>query len=150
MPGFRDRPSKKHIIWTRETRDGVATKRFDNERFETWANHYNFDLENSKRVDHDRGEEPRMQYRCVFSWGQVEGQSFEFGDEEWDFADQKTPRTFIEVDEEGIARIKEWETEDVHEVRMMKFKGPNLLVKTNDGTEIVLEGKKLRTEPEKR
>jgi hypothetical protein len=150
MAGYRGRPSKKHIVWTRETRDGVAKKRFDNERFERWANHCNFDFETSKRVDHDRAEEPRMQYRCVFAWGQMDHKSFEFGDEEWELAGQKTPRTFVEVDEEGTARIKDWEDEDVYDVRTMKFKGPNLLVETNGGQEMRLESKKLRTEPEKR
>jgi hypothetical protein len=150
MTGFRGRPSKKHIIWTRETRDSVTKKRFDDERFEKWANHYNFDFETSKRVDHDRAEGPRMQYRCVFAWGQMEGKRFEFGDEEWDLGSQKTPRTFIEVDGEGYARIKDWGNEDVYNVRTMKYRGPNLLVRTSGGEEIRLEGKKLKTEPEKR
>ena len=147
---FRGKPSKSHIIWKRTTRDGVETRRFDENHFEKWANHCGFDFETATRVDHDRAEEPRKQYRVVFRWGKIESDTIEFGDEEWSLGSQKTPRTFIEVDSEGHARVKGWEFEAVVEIREMRHKGPELLIKTENNGAKRLNGRKFVEHPRKR
>jgi len=139
---FREKPSESHIIWTRETRNGATTKRFDDEHFEKWAEHCGFDFDTTTRVDHDRAGEPRMQYRCVFKWGQVSDETIEFDDEEWSLGDQKTPRTFVEIDFEGMARVKGWEFETVLNVREVRHEGPELLIRTVDGEQKRLDGRK--------
>ena len=145
--GFRDKPSNSHIIWTRETRDSVQKKRFDESHFEKWANHCGFDFEISKRVDHARAEKPREQYRCVFKWGQTSSESIEFGDEEWELGNQKTPRTFVEIDAEGMARVKGWQFETVLDIAEMRHKGPELLIKTADGSKKRVNGRRFVTKP---
>lgn len=147
--GFRDRPSKKHVIWTRETRNGVTKKRFDDEHFETWASHYGFDFEKTRRTDHERAEESRIQFRCVFAWGQTESQSFEFGEEEWEMAGQERPRTFIEIDEEGVARLKGWRNEMLCDVAEMRFDGPTLFVRTTEDETKRVDARKLAEKPER-
>lgn len=147
---FRGKPTKTHIIWTRETRTGASKKRFDEGHFEKWATHCGFDFETTTRVDHDRADEPRKQYRCVFKWGKSELKTMELGDEEWSMGRQRTPRTFVEIDEEGIARVKGWKFETVLDVGMMRHKGPELLVETAEGEKKRLNGRKFVKHPRKR
>lgn len=147
---FRGKPSKVHIIWTRQTRAGASRKRFDEEHFERWVRHCGFEFENATRVDHDRSTEPRQQYRCVFSWGQISGETLELGDDQWTLGPQKTPRTFIEIDSEGVARVKGWTFEDVIDVVEMKHKGPELLIRTEAGDKKRLNGRKFVSDPRKR
>jgi len=47
-----------------------------------------------------------MQYRCVFTWGQVSDETIEFGDEEWSLGDRKrlNGRTFVEHPRDASAR----------------------------------------------
>lgn len=144
---FRGKPSKSHIIWTRETRDGVQQKRFDHEHFEKWTNHCGFDFDTTTRVDHDRGDEPRPQYRCVFKWGEISDEKIEFDDEEWSLGHQKTPRTFIEIDGTGIARIKGWEFETVFDIVELRHKGPELLIRTASDDTKRLNGRKFVEKP---
>lgn len=147
---FRSKPSKAHIIWTRESRNGSAKKRLDEEHFEKWADHFGFDFENETRVDHDRGDEPREQYRCVFTWETVEGETLELGDEEWTLGQQETPRTFIEVDGKGIARVRGWTSEAILNVVQMRHDGPALLIETADGGRKRLDGREFATHPRDR
>lgn len=147
---FRGKPSKTHIIWIRKTRDGATKKRFDNEHFERWADHCGFDFDTTNRVDHERVDEPRTQYRCVFKWGTISDDTIEFGDEEWSLGEQKTPRTFIEIDAKGLARVKGWEFESVFEIVEMRHKGPELLIKTADNESKRLNGRKFVTHPRER
>ena len=79
---FRGKPSNSHIIWTRETRDGATKRRFDHDHFRKWADHCGFDFETATRVDHDRADEPRTQYRCVFTWETMAEETIEFGGED--------------------------------------------------------------------
>lgn len=139
---FRGKPSKSHIIWTRETRNGATNKQFDHAHFEKWVDHCGFDFQQATRVDHDRADEPRTQYRCVFKWGRMEGETMELGDEEWSLGTQKTPRTFIELDDEGLARVKGWSFETVMNVTDMRHKGPELLIVTASGDKKRLNGRK--------
>lgn len=147
---FGGRPSKSHIIWTRETRNGATKKRFDNDRFEKWATHCGFDFETATRVDHERAEEPREQYRCVFKWGKIDTETIELGDESWSLGEQKTPRTFIEIDDAGMARVKGWNFETVMDVKKMRHKGPELLIETADSDQKRLNGRKFVKNPRKR
>lgn len=146
--GYRDRPSETHIIWTRTMRNGATKKRFDTDRFETWADHYGFEVEETRRTDHERAEESRLQMRCVFAWGERDAESFEFGDDEWEIASQETPRTFVEIDEKGIARLEGWETETLCDVREMQFDGPALHITTAEGDSLRADGRDLSTSPD--
>lgn len=146
--GFRGKPSPSHVIWTRGS--GSGTKRFDHDHFEKWATHCGFDFERETRVDHERAEEPREQYRVVFRWGQSDPETIELGDEEWSMATRKTPRTFVEVDEAGVARIKGWTAETTMDVVEMRHKGPDLLVIGADGERKRINARKFVTDPRER
>ncbi len=146
--GFRGKPSPAHVVWMRGAGDGNAgTKRFDNDHLEKWAIHCGFDFEREQRVDHERSDEPRTQHRVVFTWGTTDGETIQLGDEEWSMGTQKTPRTFVEIDEAGQARVKGWTFEEVLDVVEMRHKGPNLLIKTAGGEKKRLNARKFVTDP---
>jgi hypothetical protein len=56
----------------------------------------------------------------------------------------------VEVGEEGVARVKGWETEEVLDVGEMRHEGPALLIKTRGGETKRLDGRKPTTPPEGR
>lgn len=147
--GFRSKPSPSHIIWMRGADNGSSggKKRFDQRHFEKWAEHCGFDFEQETRTDHERAEEPREQHRVVFRWGKSEPETIELGDEEWSMGARKTPRTFIEVDEAGIARIKGWTFETTMDVVQLRHKGPDLLIESADGEKKRLNARKFVTDP---
>jgi hypothetical protein len=140
---FRGRPSKRHILWTQETRDGTTTKRFDDDRFRQWVEHCGFDYDRSIRTDHDRAEESRTQFRCVFRWGRMEGQSVELGDESWNLGTQRTPVAFIEIDDEGLAQVKAGSREEIVDLVELRYEQANLLFETDEGQKRKLDGRKL-------
>jgi hypothetical protein len=146
--GFRSKPSPAHIVWTSGGgRESAGKIRFDHEHFEKWASHCGFEFETDSRVDHDRAEEPRNQYRCVFAWGETAGETIEMGDEQWSLGTQTTPRTFIEIDEKAEARVKGWSFETLFDVVEMRHKGPELLIRTASGDRKRLNGRKFLTDP---
>lgn len=106
--GFRSKPSPSHNIRIRGADSADGKKRVDHRHFEKWATHCGFDFERETRVDHDRADEPRQQHRVVFRWGKSDAETIELGDEERSMGAQKTPRTFIEFEEAGVAHIKGW------------------------------------------
>lgn len=140
--GFRGKPSPTHIVWVRGGRESDGPKRLDHEHFEKWANHCGFDFQREEVVDHERADEPRQQHRVVFAWGQSDAETIQLGDDEWSMQSQRTPRTFIEVDEAGLARIKGWNFETVVDIIEMRHKGPTLLIETADGGKKRLNAKK--------
>lgn len=148
MTSFRGKPTKKHILWSRETRDGAARKRFDRDYFSRWAAHYDVDFDTDTRVDHDRSDDPRAQCRCVFTWERMESESVELGDEEWSFGQQRTPRTFIEIDEKGLARIRDWDDERVVDLRVLRHEGPVLFGERADGNNERLDARRLSQRPD--
>jgi hypothetical protein len=150
--GFRGKPSPSHVVWTRGAERGSegGTKRFDPDHLEKWANHCGFDFERETRIDHERAEEPREQFRVIFKWGKSDPETIELGDEEWSMGARKTPRTFVEVDEAGLARIRGWTVERVLDVVEMRHKGPDLLVASADGEKKRINARKFVTHPRKR
>jgi len=149
--GFRSKPSPSHIIWTRGAGgDTGGTKRFDDAHLEKWARHCGFDFEREQRVDHDRADEPREQCRVVFTWGATDGETISLDGEEWSMGTQQTPRTFVEIDSEGLARVKGWTFESVLDVREMRHKGPELLIVTADGDKKRLNARKFVEDPRER
>ncbi|MHB9286169.1 hypothetical protein ACKVMT_03915 [Halobacteriales archaeon Cl-PHB] len=150
MVSFRGKPSETHIIWTRETRDGAGNKRFDHNHFRKWAEHCGFDFETTTRVDHERAEEARQQYRCVFRWGKTDTETIEMGDEAWAMGSQRTPRTFVEIDEAGVARIQGWTFDVVLDVVMLRHKGPELFLESVDGEKKRLNARQFVQSPRKR
>jgi hypothetical protein len=140
---FRGRPSKQHLLWTQETRDGATTRRFDDDRFRQWVEHCGFDFDKSIRTDHDRAEEARTQFRCVFRWGRMKGEQVELDGESWDLGNQRTPLSFIEIDEEGLARVKAGSAEEIFDLVELRYDGATLLLETANGKKTKLDGKKL-------
>jgi hypothetical protein len=140
---FRGRPSKKHLLWIQETRDGTTTKRFDDGRFRKWVRHCGFDFERAMRTDRERAKESRAQFRCVFRWGRMEGEHVELGEESWDLGNQRTPLAFIELDEKGMARVKAGSTEEIFDLVKLRYDGQALLLETTDERKMKLDGRKL-------
>lgn len=140
---FRGRPTKKHLLWVQETRDGTTTKRFDDERFRKWVDHCGFDYDKSIRTDHERAEESRTQFRCVFRWGRMKSEEVELGDESWNLGNQRTPLAFIEIDEEGLTRVKAGDTEEIVDLVDLRYDGPTLYVETASDRKMKLDGRTL-------
>lgn len=143
--GFRSKPSPSHIIWVRGSSGGK--KRFDTAHFEKWADHCGFDFEKETLTDHERADEPRDQFRVVFRWGKSDPETIQLGDEEWSMGASKTPRTFIEVDEAGVARLKGWTFETILDVVQMRHKGADLLIESADGRKKRLNARKFVKDP---
>jgi len=135
-PTFRGKPTDEHVIWRRGSGAGDADKRFDERRLREWCSAHGVEFETDKRVDHDRGDRPKQQYRCVFSWTEEAGDSFEIDGQQWDIAAQKTPRTFVEIDADGLMRVESWETEHVVDVEQLRCDGASLVFEAAgmDGT----------------
>jgi len=145
-PSFGGKPSDAHVIW-RGT--GGSVKRFDEELLGRWAEKYAADFESDRRVDHERGADPRVQLRVVFAWGEGASESFSVGDDEWDIRTQETPRTFFEIDSEGLARVNGWDTEAILDVHELRVDGPTLVIEAPEFSgPRRLDARKLRDEPE--
>ncbi len=71
---FGSKPSEAHVIW-RSGRNNDGKKKFDFEYLELWAAHFGVDFEQWTRVDHDRADEPREHFACVFRWSKSGGRS---------------------------------------------------------------------------
>lgn len=131
------------MLWTRTTDSGKPMKRFDDTHFKKWVTHYGFDFDSRKRIDHDRADSSRTQYRCVFRWGKTEQKRVEVAGKEVTLGSQKAPVAFIEIDEEGLARVKVGDVEEIHNIVEMRHDGAALLIKTASGEKKKLDGKKL-------
>ena len=141
-PSISRKPSKAHIVWTPDPETGV--KRFHEEHLQKWCRHFGFDFERYSRVDHDRGDDSRTQYQCVFSYQKDNSESIEMDGKEWSIATEKMPRTFVEIDEEGLLRIQGWSTERIIDVRELWHDGPELLIRSNDdGSALRLDARDL-------
>jgi hypothetical protein len=126
-PSIGKKPSDNHIIW--KSGKGDQTKRFHEALLTKWCRTIGVDFETYSRVDHDRGDEPRTQYQCVFSYQTDAGDSFDMGDEEWTIRTDKTPRTFVEIDEAGMMRIQGFSVERIVDVEELWYDGSTLVVK---------------------
>ncbi|MFB6183250.1 MAG: hypothetical protein ABEI96_01730 [Haloarculaceae archaeon] len=135
---FGGKPSPNHFLWTDGTRDSgtAGHKRFDRKTLREWCRKAEVDFETTQRVDHERSDESRRQYQCVFSWQDHANERFDIGDDTWEISTQKTPRTFLEIDSEGLMRVKSWQSEYVIDVEELWYDGPSLLFKSPefDGT----------------
>ena len=129
---FGQKPTDSHVIWNSRSGDGKGKKRFDFEYLELWAAHFGIDYETRTRVDHERSDDPREQNLVVFEWTTTENETIELGDSTWDLGGSETPRTFVEIDEAGVARLKSWEGEVVVDLRELWIDGPVLHMKTAD------------------
>ncbi|GGK80719.1 hypothetical protein [Haloarcula sebkhae] len=144
---FGSKPSEAHVIW-RSGRNDDGKKKFDFEYLELWAAHFGVDFEQWTRVDHDRADEPREQFACVFRWSKSGGQELSVGDEEWTMGSQRKPRTFLEIDDEGMVRLRGWTSETTLDVEELVLKKTVLKLKTADGTVKKLDVRKLSKRPE--
>jgi hypothetical protein len=107
---------------------GTQTKRFHEDYLRKWCRHFGFDFDSYSRVDHDRADEARRQYQVVFSYASGGGDDFEFDDQEWSIKTGRTPRTFVEIDEEGLMRLRGWSIETILDVEELYHRGPELIV----------------------
>jgi hypothetical protein len=146
-PNAGGKPSETHIIWSRETRDGVTRKRFDSDQFEEWADQYGVAFEREERVDHERAMDERTQYRCVFA-RTTEGEEGPLDRGAWQPGDGQTPRTFIEIDSEGVARIQGWEKQTIVDITALLQQGSRLLVRTADDETMPIDARALAEPPE--
>lgn len=140
---FGQKPSNAHVIWTNRVEKGAGKKRFDFEYLELWAAHFGIDYENRARVDHERSEDPRRQHLVVFEWARAKNETVEMGDSSWELGGNETPRTFVEIDEAGFARLKSWESEAVLDLRELWIDGPVLKMKTANSGNKTLDTRKL-------
>lgn len=140
---FGQKPSNAHVIWTNRAEKGEGKKRFDFDYLELWAAHFGIDYENRVRVDHDRSDDPLTQHLVVFEWARAESQTVEMGDSSWDLGGNETPRTFVEIDEAGFARLKSWESEAILDLRELWIDGPVLKMKTGEKGNKTLDTRKL-------
>jgi hypothetical protein len=153
-PSIGRKPSPRHIVWKSGKDD--QKKRFHESLLKKWCRKFAIDFENYIRVDHERSDEPRAQYQCVFilpaiitwrfstprgveifyeviagsiSYQSGAGESFDMGDEEWTIQAAETPRTFVEIDEAGAMRIQGWSVERIVDVEELWYDGSQLVVK---------------------
>jgi len=105
-PGFGGKPSPSHVLWRP---DGGGPVRFDESRVRQWCQAHGVDYETDERVDHERGDVPRTQRRLVFAWEESASESFSMGEDDWTLTTGRTPRTFVEIDETGTARVRGWD-----------------------------------------
>jgi hypothetical protein len=129
-PSIGKKPSKKHIIWTSDK--GSNIKRFHEEYLRKWCEYYGFDFETYKRVDHDRSSETRQQYQCAFSYQEAGTDSVEIDGTELSIQNDETPRTFVEIDEEGVMRVQGWSIERIVDVIELWHEDSELIVKAAD------------------
>ncbi|WP_254271530.1 hypothetical protein [Haloarcula marina] len=144
---FGSKPSNSHVIW-RSGRDDDGKKRFDFEYLELWAAQFGVDYETWSRVDHDRGDEPRQQHACVFRWAKRGGQELSIGGETWTMGASKKPRTFIEIDEAGMVRLRGWTSETTLDVDELLIDGTTLKLRTAAGQTKSLDVNKLARKPD--
>jgi hypothetical protein len=130
-PTFGGKPSETHLIWRQS---GTGEKRFDEDALRKWCDAHGVDFEQSKRVDHDRGDQPRQQHRLVFAWAEAASESFAVGDDEWEIETQKTPRTFVEIDSLGESRVKSWDSEHVLDIEELWYDGSALVFEAAETT----------------
>jgi hypothetical protein len=140
---FGKKPSDSHVIWTNRSGAGEGKKKFDFEYLELWAAHFGVDYETRVRVDHERSDRPREQHVVIFEWEQLETETMELGDREWTMGQQRTPRTFIEIDNSGEGRIKSWSTEIVVDFRELWLDGPAVKMKTTAHGKKAIDARKL-------
>jgi hypothetical protein len=144
---FGSKPSDAHVIW-RTGRDDDGKKKFDFEYLRLWAAHFGVDYEQWTRTDHERSDEPRVQHACVFNWATTGGQEITIGDSNWSMGRQRKPRTFVEIDEAGVARIKGWSAEAILDVSELVVDGTTFDLQTVDGAVKTLDATALADSPE--
>jgi hypothetical protein len=142
---FGSKPSDAHVVW-----EGRGDRtRFDFEYLELWAAHFGVDYEQWERVDHERGSEPRAQHVCVFARTEGEGTETTLDGETWTMGTPEQPRTFLEIDETGMARVRGWTSERIIEVTELVVDGRTLKLRTAEGTTMSLETGKLTSRPQR-
>jgi len=140
---FGKKPSDSHVIWTNRSGEGKGKKKFDFEYLELWAAHFGVDFETRTRVDHARSDDPRAQYVVIFEWEELDVETIELGDREWSMGQQRTPRTFIEIDSRGEGRIKSWSSEVVVDFRELWLDGPAVKMQTSEHGKKAIDARKL-------
>ncbi|MDS0283072.1 hypothetical protein [Haloarcula onubensis] len=139
---FGSKPSEAHVIW-RSGRDDSGTKRFDFEYLELWAAHFGADYEEWERVDHERADESRHQHVCVFARTERGGAEVSLGGESWSMGTVEKPRTFVEIDEAGLLRLRGWSTETTLDVDELVVDGATLKFRTAGGETKSVDTRKL-------
>jgi len=144
MSGYFDnKPSDSHVVWQTER----GKKKFDFEYLELWAAHFGVEYQEWERTDHARGDRQRHQHVCVFRWNEDGGEELSLGDRTWTMGENRRPRTFIEIDEAGMARFEGWTSEAILDLAELVLDGPTCRLHTTAGETKRLDVWKLARRP---
>jgi hypothetical protein len=147
VAGFFDsKPSEAHVVWQSGPDDG--TTKFDFEYLELWAAHFGVEYKEWDRVDHERGDESRKQHVCVFARTKTGGNEVSLDGETWTMGATEKPRTFIEIDTEGMLRLQGWTTERIVDLDELVIDGTTLKLRTATGDTKSLDTSRLASRPE--
>jgi hypothetical protein len=116
---------------------------FDFEYFELWAAQFGIDYEIWTRDDQEHVDEPREQHARIFGWTQTDGETIESNGQARTMGQTKTPRTFVEIDEAGLARLMRWNAETTFDVLEWWVQGPAMTFKTREQGNEKVDGRKL-------
>lgn len=127
---IKKKPSKAHIVWTPDPDRDL--KRFDERHMRKWCNYLGADFEKYSRVDHDRGEDSRTQYQCVFTYQKDGRKAVNVGGKQLTMKTSEIPDTFIELDEEGVMRIQGKSKAQILDVQEFWHKGRVIFVRAKN------------------
>jgi hypothetical protein len=125
--GRSEKPSQTHIVWIEGEGDPEESRRFHEGELRRWAARYTREYETLTRIDRERGDEPREQYRCTFDWKEGESESFSMDEKSWSIGADRVPVSFFEIDAAGQARVSECGTDYVLDVAELAHHGPRLM-----------------------
>jgi hypothetical protein len=144
MGGIVDgKPSDGHVIWC-----GGDGKQFDFEYLALWAALFGYEFGQWERVDRERPDQPGQRQVCVFARG-VETESSPGRAETGTADDGARPRTFLEIDEAGVVRLRGWNTDTTIAVTELSVDGRTLTLRTVDGETKSVNTSRLADEPER-
>jgi hypothetical protein len=137
-PFIDSKPSPAHIIWQEKTNTGKK-KHFDFQQLRFWAAQFSLSYTERRRVDGERAAAPRDQHVIIFAEEEPYTEAISVGEETWSLAPQSTPRTFLEIDEAGAARVQGWEKSMCYNIVELIVDGPSVVYRTVDGDTHELE-----------
>ena len=125
------RPSEHHVVWP--TPEGSGPDRaVDPRPLVAWSQQFDFDVEQTTAVDHDRADGPRPQVRSVFRHERADTHRLTMGDRTWTLGGHRTAGAFIELDDRGTARIRTWEEDVVLDLESLRVDGPHLVLESDE------------------
>jgi hypothetical protein len=143
---FNSKPTDAHVIW-RSGRDSDGKKKFDFEYLRLWAAHFGVEYKQWERVDHERADEPRTQHVCVFRRATTDENELSLDGESWSMGTVKKPRTFVEIDEAGVIRLRSWSHKNIYDAEEFFIDSTVFKLKTANGEKKAIDTRKLANRP---